>query len=136
MAIDDARTLGMTDSQIAQTLKRAKAPDYKRVMSGFFTPYKPSKQIIKEAYRADRNKLANPFDFEAINQVRAEQLGRELRPEAMAAQQAAQQAPVAPPPAPPPMPQIDAEPAEPPSLFQRGVDALRQVELDKLFGNP
>lgn len=136
MAIDDARTLGMTDAQIARTLKRAKAPDYKRVMSGFFTPYKPSKQIIKEAYRADRNKLANPFDFEAINQVRAEQLGRKLRPEAMAAQQAAQQAPVAPPPAPPPMPQIDAEPAEPPSLFQRGVDALRQVELDKLFGNP
>jgi hypothetical protein len=103
-------------------------------MSGFFTPYKPSKQIMREAYRSDRNKLANAFDFEAIGEVRREQAGRRFRPEAAAAQQAAQQPPVAAPTAPPPMPQIDAEPAESPSLFQRGADALRQVELDKLFG--
>ena len=34
MAIEDARTLGMSEGQIARVLKRAGAPDYKRVMHG------------------------------------------------------------------------------------------------------
>ena len=133
-AIEDARTLGMSDAQIAKVLKRAKAPDYKRVMRGVYKPSKISKQIRKEAYRSDRNKISNPFDLSAISKAKAEFRNKPFKPEAYE-EQRAQQAP--PSIMPPPTPGAVPPPSPPPSqsLFDRGIDALRDIELDKLLGS-
>mgnify|MGYP003642101716 CR=1 FL=1 len=134
MAIEDARTLGMSEGQIARVLKRAGAPDYKRVMHGTYSVAPLSKQIMKEAYRADRNKISNPYDFEGIGEVRKEFINKPFRPEAKAEAQAPPAPPIAQAPAPGAMP--PPSPVAPPdqSLFKRGVQALRDVELDKLLG--
>ena len=82
------------------------------------------------------DKLSNPFDFDQITNAYRDFQGAALRPQAAAEAQAAQ-APVAPPPTQPqPAPSIaPTQPSTPPmSLFGRGVDALRQVELNKLLG--
>lgn len=133
-AIEDARTLGMSDAQIAKVLKRAKAPDYKRVMRGIYKPSKISKQIRKEAYRSDRNKISNPFDLSAISEAKAEFRNKPFKPEAYE-EQRAQQAPpsIMPPPAPGAVPPPSPPPNQ--SLFDRGIDALRDIELDKLLGS-
>ena len=133
-AIEDARTLGMSDAEIAKVLKRAKAPDYKRVMRGVYKPSKISKQIRKEAYRSDRNKISNPFDLSAISKAKAEFRNKPFKPEAYE-EQRAQQAP--PSIMPPPTPGAVPPPSPPPSqsLFDRGIDALRDIELDKLLGS-
>ena len=132
MAIEDAKTLGVSNSSIIRSLKAAKTPHIGVLMSGRFKPFFPSKQTIAIAMREDKNKLSNPFDFRAIGEIRQEFAGKPFRPEARAEAQA--QA------APPPMAQAPAPGAVPPpspppqSLFKRGVQALRDVELDKLLG--
>ena len=136
MAIEDARTLGMSEGDIAKVLKKAKTVDYKRVMAGIFSPKLPSKQITKEAYRSDENKISNPFDFDAIREVNKGFINKPLRPEAFEERQ--QQ--MAQPPGsimPPPMPGAVPPPSPPPpqSLFNRGIEALRDIELDKLMGS-
>ena len=136
MAIEDARTLGMSEGDIAKVLKKAKTVDYKRVMAGIFSPKLPSKQITKEAYRSGENKISNPFDFEAIREVNKGFINKPLRPEAFEERQ--QQ--MAQPPSsimPPPMPGAVPPPSPPPpqSLFNRGIEALRDIELDKLMGS-
>jgi hypothetical protein len=124
----------MSDAQIAKVLKRAKAPDYKRVMRGIYKPSKISKQIKKEAYRSDRNKISNPFDLSAISEAKAEFRNKPFKPEAYE-EQRAQQAP--PSIMPPPTPGAVPPPSPPPtqSLFDRGIDGLRDIELDKLLGS-
>ena len=86
--------------------------------------------------RGTEDKLTNPFNFDEIRNAYRGFQGAALRPQAAAEAQAAP-APVAPPPTQPqPAPQIPpAQPSTPPmSLFGRGVDALRQIELNKLLG--
>tara|TARA_R110000868_G_scaffold104353_1_gene287408 strand:- start:1293 stop:5258 length:3966 start_codon:yes stop_codon:yes gene_type:complete len=135
MAIEDARTLGMSEGDIAKVLKKAKTVDYKRVMAGVFSPKLPSKQITKEAYRSDENKISNPFDFEAIREVNRGFINKPLRPEAFEERQ--QQMAQPPSIMPPPMPGAVPPPSPPPpqSLFNRGIEALRDIELDKLMGS-
>ena len=135
MAIEDARTLGMSEGDIAKVLKKAKTVDYKRVMAGIFSPKLPSKQITKEAYRSDENKISNPFDFEAIREVNRGFINKPLRPEAFEERQ--QQMAQPPSIMPPPMPGAVPPPSPPPpqSLFNRGIEALRDIELDKLMGS-
>ena len=132
VTVEDAKTLGVSNSNIIRSLKAAKTPHIGVLMSGRFKPFFPSKQTIAIAMREDKNKLSNPFDFRAIGEIRQEFAGKPFRPEARAEAQAA------PPPlaqAPAPAPGAVPPPAPPPqSLFKRGVQALRDIELDKLFG--
>ena len=106
-------------------------------MRGVYKPSKISKQIRKEAYRSDRNKISNPFDLSAISEAKAEFRNKPFKPEAYE-EQRAQQAP--PTMTPPPQPGVSVapgppQPQQPPSLFDRGIDALRDIELDKLLGS-
>ena len=140
MAIEDARTLGLSTSEIMKPLKKAKVPQLNAVMAGRFNAFTPSRETIRFALQGNENKLSNPFDFEAMAEVRKSFQGSAFRPQAKAEQMAAQEAaqtPIAPPPTQPqPAPQIaPTQPSTAPtSLFNRGTDALRQVELNKLLG--
>ena len=150
MAIEDARTLGMSDAEIARSLKEAKVPQINYLLAGRFNTFFPSTETINKAFTANENKLSNPFDFEAMGEVRQKLQGKFFRPQAQADALAAQQ-PAAQPPAQaqpaapmppaqagtppgPPQPGAPVPPAPPQSLFDRGVDALKQVELNKLLG--
>ena len=136
MAIEDAKTLGLSTADIVQPLKEAKTPKLREVLAGRFEAFFPTKETIKIAMQGTEDKLSNPFDFDQITNAYRDFQGAALRPQAAAEAQAAQ-APVAPPPVQPqPAPQIaPTQPSTAPrSLFDRGTDALRQIELNKLLG--
>jgi tRNA(Ser,Leu) C12 N-acetylase TAN1 len=135
MAIEDARTLGMSEGDIAKVLKEGNVTEYRKVMAGKFSVGKPSKEIRKEAYRSGENKISNPFDFEAMREVRSEFSNKPLRPKAF--EERRQQMAQPPSIMPPPMPGAVPPPSPPPpqSLFNRGIEALRDIELDKLMGS-
>ena len=136
MAIEDAKTLGLSTADIVQPLKEAKTPKLREVLAGRFEAFFPTKETIKLAMQGTEDKLSNPFDFDQITNAYRDFQGAALRPQAAADAQAAQ-APVSPPPTQPqPAPPIaPTQPSTPPmSLFDRGIDALRQVELNKLLG--
>ena len=136
MAIEDAKTLGLSTADIVQPLKEAKTPKLASVLAGRFDAFFPAKETIRIAMQGTEDKLSNPFDFDQITNAYRDFQGAALRPQAAAEAQAAQ-APVAPPPVQPqPAPQIPpTQPSTAPrSLFDRGTDALRQIELNKLLG--
>ncbi len=150
MAIEDARTLGLSDAKIIRPLREAKTPNLGAMMSGRFNAFFPSRETMMFAARANENKLSNPFDMAAMSEAYRSVQGKQFRPEAAAEAQAAQQLAAQPPaqaqpsaPMPPAQagtlpgpPQAGAPtpPAPPQSLFDRGIDALKQVELNKLMG--
>lgn len=136
MAIEDAKTLGFSTADIVKPLRDAKTPNLNFVMAGRFNAFFPSAETLSIAMQGNQDKLANPIDFEGIGEAFGQFQGSRLRPQAAAEAQAAQ-APIAPPPAQPqPAPQIPpTQPSTAPrSLFDRGTDALRQIELNKLLG--
>jgi len=136
MAIEDAKTLGLSTAEIVKPLRDAKTPNLNFLMAGRFNAFFPSAETISIALRGNEDKLANPIDFGALGEAFGQFQGSRFRPQAAAEAQAAQ-APVAPTPTQPqPAPQIaPTQPSTPPmSLFDRGIDALRQVELNKLLG--
>ena len=136
MAIEDAKTLGLSTSEIVKPLREAKTPKISSLLSGRFNAFFPTKETIGIAMRGTEDKLTNPFNFDEIRNAYRGFQGAALRPQAAADAQAAQ-APVSPPPTQPqPAPPIaPTQPSTPPmSLFDRGIDALRQVELNKLLG--
>ena len=131
MAIEDARALGLSDSEIAKPLRRAKTPKYEKVMRGQFVPFFPSKETIVQAQQETAMKAANPIDMSMIN-TQASQMYAQTFPDT----------------APNQLPAITAsadsslfDPPEPiklptrKSLFNRqSDDVLRQVEINKLMG--
>ena len=136
MAIKDAEKLGLSRRQIVSSLKKAKTPHIGMLLSERFVPFFPSSQTISEAMRSGRNKMSNPFDMTSIRESYKDFKGKPLRPEAFEERQ--QQ--MAQPPGsimPPPMPGAVPPPSPPPpqSLFNRGIEALRDIELDKLMGS-
>jgi len=136
MAIEDAKTLGLSTAEIVKPLRDAKTPNLNFLMAGRFNAFFPSAETISIALQGNEDKLANPIDFDALGKAFGEFQGSRFRPQAAAEAQAAQ-APVAPTPTQPqPAPSIaPTQPSTPPmSLFDRGVDALRQIELNKLLG--
>ena len=136
MAIEDARTLGLSTAEIVKPLRDAKTPNLNFLMAGRFNAFFPSAETISIALQGNEDKLANPIDFGALGEAFGQFQGSRFRPQAAAEAQAAQ-APVAPPPTQPqPAPSIaPTQPSTAPmSLFDRGVDALRQIELNKLLG--
>jgi len=144
MAIEDARTLGFSDSEIAISLKKAKTPNLNEVMAGKFKPFFPSEETIGLAMQAQDNKMSNPFDFGEMSKIYGEQYGKNLLPGRAEAQseartrelkermdQASQQIQAS--ASQPPEIQIP-EPTQPVPAISPGVAALRQAELNKLLG--
>ena len=141
IAIDDARTLGLSDNEIYTTLKQAKAPNIEFLMQGKFKPFFPSTETMIFALESNENKLSNPFDMSTIGDFYSSQFGRDFRPGAIQqaeeerrqkvielqqklAEQAQQQTS-----------SIDMpQPTQPFNRPSAGTAALRQVELDKLLG--
>ena len=131
MAIEDARALGLSDSEIAKPLRRAKTPKYEKVMRGQFVPFFPSKETIVQAQQETAMKAANPIDMSMIT-AQASQMYAQRFPDTVPNQ----------------IPSMTAtsdsslfEPPEPiklptrKSLFNReSDDVLRQVEINKLMG--
>jgi hypothetical protein len=144
MAIEDAKTLGLSTAEIVRPLKRAKVPQINFLLSGRFNAFFPSAETISFAMQSNEDKLSNPFDFGAMSEVRQSFQGKLFRPEARAEAQAAQDAAVQPAPSPQPAPQTaptqpSAAPTPPvapqiPSLFNRASQFLRQQEEEKLMG--
>ena len=141
MAIEDAKTLGLSTSEIVRPLKRAKVPQINFLLAGRFNAFFPSAETISFAMQSNEDKLSNPFDFGAMSEARQSFQGKLFRPEARAEAQAAQEA--AAQPAPPPQPAPQTSPIQPstapvapqmPSLFNRAAQFLRQQEEEKLLG--
>ena len=145
MAIEDARTLGLKDSEIIKSLKKAKTSNIPLLMAGKFKPFYPSSETIKLAIQAQDNKMSNPFDFGEMRRLYGEGYGKSfmpqqekenkeakarelenLREKAMAVQaQQAQQT----------EPQLEIPPSPGPiTNTSAGANALRQAELNKLLG--
>lgn len=143
MAIEDARTLGLKDSEIIKSLKKAKTSNIPLLMAGKFKPFYPSTETIKLAIQAQDNKMSNPFDFGEMRKIYGEGYGKSLRPnraqeesEARARQleeirqkaQAAQSTTTE-------LPEMQMpEPVKPMAPVSVGSAALRQAEIDKLTG--
>ena len=147
MAIEDARTLGLTEGEIHKSLKKAKTPNLEMVMAGKFKPFYPTDETISLALEAQEDKLSNPFNFGEMSKIHGEQYGRSFLPEAQEEEKAervrelirlqqAQQAQQAQPPA-PVVPELQTpEPPQtaPSPLTLSGSSSLRQIELNKLLG--
>ena len=136
VAIDDAEKLGIDKSSIYKSLSKAKTPHIPELFAKQFVPFFPSSQTISEAIRSDSNKVSNPFDMTAIGSSLADFSKMRYTPKAVEERQ--QQ--MAQPPGsimPPPIPGAVPPPSPPPpqSLFNRGIEALRDIELDKLMGS-
>ena len=149
MAIEDARTLGLSNQEIIKPLRDAKTPNLSMLMQGRFNAFFPSSETMATAFRGNEDKLKNAIDLTAISKVRSGVHGSLFRPQAAAEVQAQQLAaqplaqgqpatPMSPTQAgtPPGQPQPGAPtpPTPPQSLFDRGIEALKQVELNKLLG--
>ena len=134
VAIDDAKELGLNRYDIFKSLKKAKTPHIKQLLAKRFVPFFPSSQVIREARRSADNKLSNPIDMSDIQEQYRDFVQRRYTPNAIE-EQRAQQAPpsIMPPPAPGAVPPPSPPPNQ--SLFDRGIDALRDIELDKLLGS-
>ena len=137
ISIDDARILGVRDTEIATQLKKANTPQYRAVMNKTFIPFFPSTATMVEAQREARNKISNPFYMPDIYQHQAQQFQRRFPSPSMPLPRGMSSLPPA-TPSPTFMPAAPATTAAPPSLFQpqpgRAAQALRQMELNKLFG--
>jgi hypothetical protein len=139
MAIEDAKTLGLSTPEIIKPLREAKTPNLGMVMSGRFNAFFPSKETISIAMRGSENKLSNPLDMGQVAQEFSQIQGRSFRPqaEAQAAREAAAQSAPSPQPAPQTAPtQPSTAPVAPQisSLFNRASQFLRQQEEEKLMG--
>ena len=131
----------MSESDIYQVLKQAKAPNIDFLMQGKFKPFFPSNETMMFAITANENKLSNPFNMSDIAKTYSSQIGRDFKPGAVEqareerrqkvielqqklAEQAQQQTS-----------SIDMpQPTQPFNRPSAGTAALRQVELDKLLG--
>lgn len=135
MAVEDAKTLGLTTAEIFKPLKEAKTPNLNYLLAGRFNAFFPSAETISFALRSDADKLSNPFNMSDIASSYAQFQGKRFRPEAEAEQQQVQAAQ----PAPPVQTPVEITPPEPAeqqtqSLFGSSSQALRDIELRKLLG--
>jgi len=137
-AVEDAKTLGLSTSEIVKPLKEAKTPNLNFVMAGRFKAFFPSNETINFALQENQDKLSNPFNMADMSKEYARFQGKLFRQRAPQPQPSPQPQPAA-QPAPQDAPVQSVEPtevapAEVPSLFNRGTDALRELELRKMLG--
>ena len=134
MAVEDAKTLGLTTSEIYRPLKEAKTPNLNYLLAGRFNAFFPSSETMAFAYRSDEDKLANPFNMSDIGAAYSEFQGKRFRPKAAAEQQAQDAQPPQPVQAPTEITTPEPTQQQPQSLFGTGTQALRDLELRKLLG--
>ena len=134
MAVEDAKTLGLTTSEIYRPLKEAKTPNLNYLLAGRFNAFFPSSETMAFAYRSDEDKLANPFNMSDIGAAYSEFQGKRFRPKAAAEQQAQDAQPPQPVQAPTEITPPEPTQQQPQSLFGTGTQALRDLELRKLLG--
>ena len=136
MAIEDAKTLGLSRSDIIKPLREAKTPYLGMDMSGRFKAFFPSKETISIALQGNEDKLANPIDLKELAKTYSQFQGSLFRPQAAAEAEAIREQQQQAPGAVQPLPEIATpEPTTPPqALVNRGVQALRDLELRKLLG--
>ena len=78
-AIEDARTLGLSEQQIKQQLKEAKVANYETVMRGIFKPITVDQDLVREARM--RGTQINPAVFPVAEQrIRQDLKGRFINP--------------------------------------------------------
>ena len=134
MAIEDARTLGLSDKEIIKSLTKSRTPHLGALLSGKFIPWFPSQDTITFALIANENKLANPFDMTSLGETYKSFAGKPFRPQVaeereIIKEQLSQQAPMQQPIQ---MPTIN--PQQPPPVNPQASNVLRDVEIDKLMG--
>jgi hypothetical protein len=135
MAVEDAKTLGFSQNDIVKPLRQAKTPNLNFIMAGKFNAFFPSSETISFALQGNEDKLSNPLNMRDIATQYREFQSRPFGPKAMQEAQNVRQLPVLPAqPSAPPVDQSEVVPAEPASLFNRGTQALRDLELRKLLG--
>ena len=135
MAIEDARSLGLSENEISAPLKRAKTPKYKEVMNGRFVPFFPSKETILQAQKETDTKAANPIDMRMITREATMSFGERLPVSSPATQTGILFDQDEKSPSLFGAPKLTSQPGIS-SLFKKNQsnDALRQVELNKLMG--
>ena len=137
MAIEDARTLGLSESEIYRALKEAKTPNLDMVMAGKFKPFFPSDETIDLVMESKSDKVGNKLDFGALGKSYSKEFGKDFLPmekqrqreernreiEEIVRQRQAMPTEIQ-------MPETTASPP----LASPGIAALRQAEIDKLTG--
>ena len=78
LAIEDARQLGLNDSEILKELKTAKVANADYVMAGLFKPSELSKEVITESLRQDYNKSRNLLPITDIGVAETRLTGQRL----------------------------------------------------------
>ena len=131
-AVEDAKTLGFSTNEIIKPLREAKTPNLNFVMAGRFKAFFPSNETISFALQENQDKLSNPFNMADMSREYSRFQGKLFREPQPQPQPAPQIAPAQ--PSAPPVDQSEVAPAEPASLFNRGTQALRDLELRKLLG--
>ena len=136
MAVEDAKTLGLSNAEIIKPLRDAKTPYLNFLMADRFKAFFPSKETISIALQGNEDKLANPIDLREIAKNYGQLQGTLFRPQAAAEAEAIREQQQQAPGAVQPLPEIDTpKPTTPPqALVNRGVQALRDLELRKLLG--
>ena len=134
VAMQDAKTLGLSQGEINKILSENKVPRWQSLVRGKFVPSLPNPELYlqQKDFGTERNKIRNIIDQQRMRELYGEYRGREL------------------PALPPEVPQVPRTP--PPdlrafpsaregtrSLFtpqpnSAGISALRQAELNKLLG--
>ena len=132
LAVQDARTLGLSTPEITKPLKEAKTPNLNFVLAGRFNAFFPSNETISFGLQGSQDKLSNAFNMADMSREYARFQGKLFKKPEPQPQPAPQIAPAQ--PSTPPVDQSEIEPAEPISLFNRGTQALRDLELRKLLG--
>jgi hypothetical protein len=90
-AIEDARTLGLSDRIIEQQLKEAKVANYKQVMRGIFKPIEASPDLVRASKMRGTTNI-NPSVLPIAQQkMRQDLQGKFLNPLEPNAQQRAAQ---------------------------------------------
>ena len=78
LAVEDARTLGLSESSISRELSKAKVPNRGMVMNNMFMPAFPSSQVLAESLIAEKNKVAQTIPFYSLASSFQEQIAKPL----------------------------------------------------------
>ena len=84
MAVEDAKTLGLSNAEIIKPLRDAKTPYLNFLMADRFKAFFPSKETISIALQGNEDKLANPIDLREIAKNYGQLQGTLFRPQAAA----------------------------------------------------
>ena len=78
LAVEDARTLGLSEGSISRELSKAKVPNRGMVMNNMFMPAFPSSQVLAESLIAEKNKVAQTIPFYSLASSFQEQIAKPL----------------------------------------------------------